>query len=273
MPLEDGEVIVWKNKDFDEVRVEWSDRCLPSYQLEVCRLPQDADCRTFKVPAADLEDTCPSQVITNLLSCTAYSFKISTDDDSDNGNKMTVLYPGFHRTQVDTGKDFETVLNEFKVFQNLSTVALHWRHQAACVAAYKIFGEFETSEKAEILSPDLANPNFDSMIMVSFSSGDTNKMFKQCRSYNISVFPILNSTDADANVDDFQGSPFRTTIFYFNEPTSPDDVIVDKKSANEIVVEWTHYSSCYEGYHVTVTRSSDEKIIFAGETRLVIFRD
>ena len=264
MALEEGEVIVWKNKDFDEIRVEWSDRCLPGYKLEVCRQPQDTDCQSYEVPANDQADSYPSQVVTNLLQCSAYSFKITNDADADNG-EVTVVYSGFHRTEADPTKDFETVLPEFDFLQNSSTVSLQWRHEAACVAAYEVVADFETSERTEILAPDLTERNSDSMITINFSSGDDVEMFKQCRSYNISVLPILNSTDAD--VDDIQIIPFRTTVFYFNEPTSPDDVIVVKKSASEVDIEWTHHSKCYEEYHVTVTRTNDEKIIFAGETR------
>jgi hypothetical protein len=48
---------------------------------------------------------------------------------------------------------------------------------------------------------------------------------------------------------------------------SPYDVEVVNTSAREIEVSWTHYPICYAEYHVTVTRTSDKKIVFTGDAK------
>jgi hypothetical protein len=120
----------------------------------------------------------------------------------------------------------------------------------------------------EIVAPDLSDPDSDPTVVAAFSSGDAT-MLKQCRNYNVSILPILNTIDADGDVD-VNVVPFRTSVFFFNEPASPDDLAVVKKSAREVDIEWTHFPLCYEGYHITLTRFGDEKVVFAAETRFSI---
>lgn len=62
IPLNEGEVIIWKTKDFDEIRIEWVDRCAQNFQLQICRQPQNVDCRSFDVSApGDATEAYPSQ--------------------------------------------------------------------------------------------------------------------------------------------------------------------------------------------------------------------
>jgi len=258
IPLNEAEVVVWKTKDFDEIRIEWIDRCAKSYRLQICRQPENVDCRSFDVDAPDTSDAYPSRVITDLASCSAYSFEISAKKDGED----RLLYSGFHRTQVDVSSDFKLSPLHFEALQNASSITVRWQHVSACVAGYTLLAEFETSQKSEIVAPDLTLPNSDPIVNFEFSSQN---LLKQCRNYSVSITPILNTTEVD--VDDVEIVAFEASIFYFNEPTSPDDVSVVDKTSNLIELEWAHLPWCYEGYHVTLTRVGDEKTIFAGETR------
>ena len=260
LALEEGEVVVWKSRDFDEIKIEFADRCARNgYSVQVCRLPNtDSDCQLYDTPT--FEETHPTQLVTGLQSCTAYSFTISAKTDIGN---LHQLYKGFHRTQASTLSDFEFVPQEFDIFQNSTSISLSWRHVLACVVNYKISANFESAEKFDIYAPDLSKEDLDSMLHLEISEFEK-KLFKQCRHYNLTILPILNSTEFDEEVNVV---PYQKTILFYNEPTAPEDVSVIEKSTNYVELGWTHYPECYLGYHVTVTRAKDSHIIHAVETK------
>ena len=224
--------------------------------MEICRLPDNVDCRKFDVPAPETSDSYPTQVITDLLGCTAYSYNISTNDGH-------VLYSGFHRTQVEPSTDFKLIPQEIDIRQNATSISVDWRHTSDCVVSYVVTAELEKVEKIGISSPNLIDKDSDSTVELEFSDVGNN-LLKQCRDYKLTILPILNSTELD---DEVTAIPYDTTFFFFNEPMSPEDVDVVKKTTNEVELEWTHYHKCYVGYHVTVTRVKDDKVISSEETR------
>jgi len=226
------------------------------YHLEICRLPGNVDCRKFDVPAPETSDSYPIQVITDLLGCTAYSYNIST-------NVGHSLYNGFHRTQVVASTDFKLIPQEIDIRQNATSISVDWRHTSDCVVSYVVTGELEKVEKIGISSPNLIHKESDSKIKLEFDDAGNN-LLKQCRNYKLTILPILNSTEVD---DEVTVIPYETTFFFFNEPTSPEDVVVVKKTTNEVELEWNHFHKCYVGYHVTATRVKDDKVISSAETR------
>jgi hypothetical protein len=208
------------------------------------------------------------QVVTDLQSCTAYSFKIWSKMEVDQ-----ILFEGFHRTQVDTSKDFEFVPSNFDVVQNSKSIVVKWRHNSDCIVRYQTsitletfdsIGNVENIENVsniDIAAPDLSVPDTDSLTVLDFSGEN---LFKQCRTYSISILPILNTTELN---DEVKTIPFTKNVLFFNEPTSPDDVIVVKKTTNDLELVWTNFPLCYDEYHVTVTRVNDGRGIFAGEIK------
>ena len=223
----------------------------------MCRQPDNIECHQFDVQQPT--DGYPTQVLTDLKSCTAYSFKILSKTEDDKVDQ--ILYEGHHRTQVDTSKDFEFDPSDFDFVQNSTSISVKWRHISACIVRYKTSATFERIENAEIDAPDLSDPETESTTVLQFSGEN---LLKQCRTYSISILPLLNTTELD---DEVKTIPFEKEIFFFNEPSSPDDVSVVKKTTNDIELDWTHFSRCYDEYHVTVTRVKDDHAIFAGEIK------
>jgi hypothetical protein len=261
VPLDEAEVVVWKNRDFDEIRIEWADRCsVDGYRLEMCRQPDTVECRNFDVKSPT--DGYPMQVVTDLQSCTAYSFKIWSKMEVDQ-----ILFEGFYRTQVDTSKNFEFVPSNFDVSQNSTSIVVKWRHNSDCIVRYQTSVTLATVDSIgnigniDIAAPDLSVPDTDSLTVLEFSGEN---LFKQCRTYSLSILPILNTTELD---DEVKTIPFTKNVLFFNEPSSPDDVIVVKKTTNDLELVWTNFPLCYDEYHVTVTRVNDDRGIFAGEIK------
>jgi hypothetical protein len=193
-----------------------------------------------------------------------------------------ILFEGFHRTQVDTSKDFEFVPSNFDVTQNSTSIVVKWRHNSDCIVRYQTSITLETVDSIgnidnidnvenvenienvsniDIAAPDLSVPDTDSLTVLEFSGEN---LFKQCRTYSISILPLLNTTELDEEVKTI---PFTKNVLFFNEPTSPDDVIVVKKTTNDLELVWTNFPLCYDEYHVTVTRVNDDRGIFAGEIK------
>ena len=98
-PLSQHEVIIWNTKnEYDVVKIEWADRCIETYRLDICQFPYDCRqdpkdslyFRTFNVSnQAQIEATgtssldeekevilYPKQTVTDLLPCAFYSFDI-----------------------------------------------------------------------------------------------------------------------------------------------------------------------------------------------------
>ena len=138
------------------------------------------------------------------------------------------MYSGVHRTQVDVSSGFKLVPPDFEVIQNVSSITIRWQHVAACVAGYILFAELETPQRSEILAPEFFVPDFDASVSFEFSGN----LLKQCRNYSVSIAPILNTTELDVS-DDINVVAFEASIFYFNEPASPDDVVVIEKTSNQ----------------------------------------
>ena len=96
-PLGKHEVIVWNpedKSDYDVVTIEWADRCMEKYRLDICQFPYNCSAdteesfsyRTFDVEIGQkIEEKSPNypkQTVTDLLPCAFYSFDIWKDDES-----------------------------------------------------------------------------------------------------------------------------------------------------------------------------------------------
>ena len=92
-PLSQHEVIVWRDDqdDYEVVIIEWADRCIETYRLDICQFPYDCRqdlkdslyFRTFNVSNQKVEEDeekkvilYPKQTVTDLLPCAFYSFDI-----------------------------------------------------------------------------------------------------------------------------------------------------------------------------------------------------
>jgi hypothetical protein len=263
--LTEHEVIVWKAKDdYEVVALEWADRCVETYRLDVCQFPYHCNAedeeegfhfRTFEVKKGEFEQLYPKQTVTDLLPCSFYAFDISIPDRSFrfyNGSFITTF----------SAEDFDLNLMDFEVHDSGTNLSVQWTHVHPCISAYHVTlllsnGSMLTEVKAAKAS-DIVDLSSLTPVYVYFD-GD---MLEQCTNYDLIIRPLVNvSSSQELDLDD-EKRVHKHSLLLFNESQPPKKFGIKSHNEKSTIITWNHMAECYGAYHLIGLKDDNQTRVF-----------
>ena len=246
--LQDREVYVKADTtDYEVLTIEWADRCVDTYALEICQFPYDCskEKESFHYRAFEVSknESYPRQTVTDLLPCAFYSYDISNDD--------FLLYNGSFVTPF-SDEDFDLNLMDFQVNQQGLSMAVSWTHVHPCISSYNVGLMDSQGNVLTEIAVDGAEirVDFNTSVYVSFED-----QLEQCAHYDLTITPFLN-----VNHTLEENWIFKHPVLLFNEPQPPTLFSVKSQDEEDTVLEWDHLP-CYEFYELAIYKDSNATLV------------